>query len=205
MGANHFQPSDLVQHLGQHKTTLQSLHVDLRANGTPCTTDEGSGGDVRPLSKTLKEFTALRDVFISASMLYNHYGRATYTTYDRVLLTDLLPPTVASLHLAGTLWRCGLQALAHALLYLAKQSGPRKRFRSLQHVRCDTVQALGGLSDYPIGEAFAASGVDFGYRSWPLSEPTLHAGERTPCNTPLPVDWSETGCNIPLPDQDDDL
>ncbi|KAK4032094.1 hypothetical protein C8A01DRAFT_41470 [Parachaetomium inaequale] len=183
-GSDHFKPSDAIQHLKRHKATLESLHLDLRGFGFMPSLD---GGDAQPLSETLKDFTALRHVFISASMLYNHHGRASYTNYDSALLTRLLPPTVTSLNLTGNLstYR-DTSRLAHALLYLAKPACPRKQFSALRRVRCDTTQAGDGLVDYAVGEAFAARGVDFGYESCPLSEPTLREGERTPCGP-----WSQ--------------
>ncbi len=182
-GGDHFQPSDAIRQLGRHKETLESLHLDLRAFGFAPSSD---GGGAQPLSETLRDFTALRHVFISASMLYNHRGRASYTNYDSALFTSLLPPTITSLHLAGSL---GSDAprLANALLYFAKSAGPRKQFKALRHVRCDTILASDGLADYAIQEVFAAHGVDFGYESCPLSEPTLREGE-TPCEAQSPVD-----------------
>jgi hypothetical protein len=66
-------------------------------------------------------------------------------------------------------------------------------------VRCDTAQA-DDLANYPIREAFAAAGVNFGYDSFPLSEPTLREGEATPIEPGSPVNP-----NIPLSDEDGDL
>ncbi|KAL2133433.1 hypothetical protein VTI74DRAFT_2359 [Chaetomium olivicolor] len=122
---------------------------------------------------------ALKHVFLSVSMLTNGQGRASYTNYDSVLLTSLLPPSIVSLYLAGDLGKF-TPRLGHALRYLAKSVGPRKQFKALKRVRCDAVYARGRLEDMAVGKAFAACGVDFDYCSWPLSEPTLRKGEETP-------------------------
>lgn len=200
-GPSHFEPSDVVQQLARHKTTLKSLHLDFRLFGLPGTYYQDIAPDARPLSKTLRDFTALRDVYISASLLYNHHGRATYTDSDSTLLTALLPPTTTSLHLNADLDERALQGLARALLALAKASGPLEQFASLRRVRCDKTQAAKGLSGYPIAEAFAASGVDFGYESWPSGEPTLRWQDQPPT---VWLDDAEAN-NVPLPDDDDDL
>jgi hypothetical protein len=146
----------------------------------------------------LKDFTALKHVFLSASVLYNHHGRASYTNYDSVLLTKLLPTSITSLSLAGDLG--GLTPrLGHALVYLAKSVGPRKEFKALRRVRCD-VLATRPFEDMAVKEAFAARGVDFAFDSWPLSEPTRRSGEETPTEARSMKDG-----NIPLPDDDEDL
>lgn len=136
-------------------------------------------------------------------MLYNHHGRATYTGSDSTLLTTLLPLTITSLHLKANLDKRALQGLARALLALAKASGPLEWFASLRRVRCDKIQAVRGLSGYPIAEAFAASGVDFGDESWPWSEPTLRWQDQPPSADDDQLD--EESSNVPLPDSDYDL
>jgi hypothetical protein len=193
---DHFHPSEAIQPLKQHKATLESLHLDLRARGYYNPTTDG--GDSQPLSDTLKDFTALKHVFLSASMLCNHRGRASYTNYDSVLLTKLLPPSITSLSLAGDLGKF-TPRLGHALVYLAKSVGPRKEFKALQRVRCDAMWTS-VFEHMGVKEAFAARGVDFGYDSWPLSEPTCRQGEETPVEAHSPVDPDK-----PLPDDDDDL
>ncbi|KAG7287605.1 hypothetical protein NEMBOFW57_007117 [Staphylotrichum longicolle] len=177
--------------------TLESLHLDLRARGYAPYTD---GGDAHPLSETLKAFTVLKHVFLSASMLSNFRGRASYTNYDSVLLTKLLPPNVTSLCLAGDLGKF-TPRLGHALRYLAKSVGPRKQFKALQRVRCDAVQATHGLEEMGVREAFAACGVDFCYSTWPLSEPARPMGEETPREALSPTEQPD----LPISDDDDDL
>ncbi|KAG7292614.1 hypothetical protein NEMBOFW57_002649 [Staphylotrichum longicolle] len=175
----HFQPSEAIRHLRLHKTTLESLHLDLRGIGRPPTP---YAGDERPLSETLRDFSSLRHVLLSVSMLCNHRGMASYTTDDSKLLTTLLPSTITSLHLAGTLG-ADTPRLARALLHLSKLAG--EEFKTLRRVRCDTLLARDGLADYEIEEAFAASDVDFGFDSLPLSE--LPSSELTLSELP----WSE--------------
>ncbi|KAK4132026.1 hypothetical protein BT67DRAFT_484550 [Trichocladium antarcticum] len=169
-----FQPSDAIQPLIRHKATLQSLHLDLRARGyyNPIT----DGGDSQPLPMTLKDLRALKHVFLSASVLCNHHGRASYTNHDSILLTQLLPTSVTSLFLAGDLGQL-TPRLGHALVHLAKSAGPRKEFKALRRVRCDAVLATRGLEHMAVREVFAARGVDFAFSSWPLSEPTRPGGD----------------------------
>lgn len=203
----HFQPSEAIRHLRLHKTTLESLHLDLRGIGRPPTP---YAGDERPLSETLRDFPSLRHVLISVSMLCNHRGMASYTTDDSMLLTTLLPSTITSLHLAGTLG-ADTPRLARALLHLAKLAG--EEFKALRRVRCDTLLARDGLADYEIEEAFAASDVGFGFDSLPLSE--LPSSELTLSELPWsegkrgfrskalwPLDW-DTWC--PFFDEPDDF
>jgi len=196
--ANHFQPSDAIRHLRLHKTTLESLHLDLRGIGRP---GLRGAGDERPLSETLRDFPTLKHVFISTSMLYNHRGKAPYATDDSELLTALLPPTITSLHLAGTLGT-DTPRLARALLHLARMAGAE--FKTLRSVRCDVMAGYDGLlDDYEIEETFAAIDVDFGYNTFPLSEPAPDLGDRLPPRSEAlwPVDW-DSWCPS---DGDDDL
>lgn len=174
--------------------TLESLHLDLRARGwhSPYT----DGGDAQPLSDTLKNFTALKHLFLSTSMLTNHRGRASYTNHDSVLLTRLLPTSVTSLYLAGDLGKL-TPRLGHALRYLAKSVGPNKQFKALRLVRCDADHAARAFDVMGVGMAFTACGVDFGYGSFPLSEPARRKGDETPREEPVWLDG-----DVPLPDDD---
>lgn len=133
-------------------------------------------------------------------MLSNHHGRASYTNYDSVLLTNLLPTSVSSLYLAGDLGKF-TPRLGHALRYLAKAVGPKKQFKALRRVRCDAVYAAGTLEVMDVGKAFAACGVDFGYDTWPSSGPSRLQGEETPVEAQSPREMSD----VPIPDAVDDL
>lgn len=131
-------------------------------------------------------------------MLCNHRGMASYATDDSKLLTTLLPSTITTLHLAGTLG-ADTPRLARALLHLAKLAG--EEFKALRRVRCDTLLARDGLADYEIEEAFAASGVGFDFASLPLSELPWREGKRGFRSKALwPLDW-DTWC--PPTDEED--
>jgi hypothetical protein len=148
---------DAIQLLKQHRATLESLHLDLRARGyyNPIT----DGGDSTPLSETLKDFPALKHVFLSTSVLHNHHGRASFASYDSLLLTKLLPPGITSLSLAGDLGTL-TPRLGHALVYFAKAVGPRKQFKALRRVRCDAILASRpeGARRYGCGRGFHRPG-----------------------------------------------
>lgn len=115
-------------------------------------------------------------------------------------LTRLLPTTIVTLQLAGSLGR-GRPWLTRALLGLA-QAASDGAFARLKAVSCDVAEeSSAGDGDQEAARLFENAGVRFGYREWPLSEATLKGSD-----VPPPLDPSEYVL-MPLPtgDEDDDL
>jgi hypothetical protein len=134
-------------------------------------------------------FTALEHLFLNASAVCNK--KLPLTDDDR-LLTRLLPPKLASLCLAGTLGYI-TPRLGAALLHLASTVARGEAYRALKRVRCDAAMEGYGLGELAVDEAFAVEGVDFGYTSWPPSEPTLQrTDEETPPQDGRPVRLGRT-------------
>jgi len=84
------------------------------------------------------------------------------------------------------------------LLGLSDAVSRRMKFPRLEQVRCDAQQRLEPGYDEDdesdVGAMFAAAGVDFGFDSWPSSEP----------DRPRRVMASlDDGLGLPLPDEDD--
>jgi hypothetical protein len=166
------QPSDAIEHLRKQHSTLKSLHLDFRHKGHRSSPDT-DGGNLRPLhaSDSLRDFTALEHLFLNASAVCNI--QVPLPDDDR-LLTRLLPPNLTSLCFTGIL---GLitPRLGTALLHLARTVARGDAYRALKRVRCDAKLEGSGLGELAVDQAFAAQVVDFGYGSWPPSEPTLQA------------------------------
>jgi hypothetical protein len=114
-------------------------------------------------------FTALEHLFLNASAVCNS---KLPLPDDDGLLTRLLPPNLTSLCLAGRLGHV-TPRLGAALLHLASTVARGEAYPALKRVRCDTAMEGYGLGELAVDKAFAVAGVDFGYDSWPPSEPTL--------------------------------
>lgn len=108
-----FKLSHAVAFLSRYRTTLQSLHRDLRRWDNA----RGTGSHIPPLS--FRDFTALEHMFLNTNELYNEWWAP--STEDSSILVQLLPPTIVSLHLAGPFGKAhprlekGLQTLADAV------------------------------------------------------------------------------------------
>ncbi|KUI58197.1 hypothetical protein VP1G_05508 [Cytospora mali] len=169
-GVDRRQPTDLLlRHLVKFRATLKSLHFDLRSRSNP------PGGYTIPLTgtDTLTSFEALENVFISASSICSPEEPI---NADTELLTNLLPPNMRTLNLAGDTLVAATNRLAKALVHLAKTAAQgRGRFGALERVRCDTSMAQ-VVDEMAVPELFAAAGIDFGYESWSLSEATVPKG-----------------------------
>jgi hypothetical protein len=187
------QPSDAIEHLQKQHSTLKSLHLDFRHNGHRSSPDT-DGGNLRPLyaSDSLRDFTALEHLFLNASAVCN--TMVPLPDDDR-LLTRLLPPNLTSLCLAGILYRI-TPRLGAALLHLAWTVARGEAYPALKRVRCDATLERSGLGELAVDEAFAAEGVDFGYDSWPPSEPTRQADEKTPPQDGLPLPLGRTRMSL---------
>jgi hypothetical protein len=179
---DHFQASNAVRYLSRHRATLKLLCLDLRWRCWPFTDDK-----IPPVF-SLKNFTALEHLFLNSSEIYSWaWGES---ILDSKALIQLLPPTIASLHLAGPVGKA-LPRLAKGLLRLAAAVS-RGKFPKLKQVRCDSQERL---DEYAVDIAFAAAGVDFDYDSWPSDEATLRESDVPPEPTsfepmPLPV-WDD--------------
>jgi hypothetical protein len=189
-GRDHFKLSNAVKYLSRHRTTLKSLHLDLRERGWP---PINSSRTIRPIF-SLRDFTALEHLFLNSSKIYGDGWKELPAEYQ--LLVQLLPPGITSLHLEGHIGKV-LIRLAKGLLGLA-DAVSQDQFPRLKQVRCDAQQRLPD-NEYAMGAMFAAAGVDFDYDSWPLSQATLRESDVPPPPTsfePMP---------LPVWDDDDDL
>ncbi|KAL2127807.1 hypothetical protein VTI74DRAFT_10148 [Chaetomium olivicolor] len=200
----HMQPIDAITRLFPHASTLTSLHLDLRARGLANLLIDNQG--LSEAQTTMARFPVLKHVFLNPTAICNSQEhRPSVTDDDDQLLTDLLPPNIESLSLAGGVQDAVRARIAKALMHLAKIVKNGKQFTALKQVRCDFEMDGGGvLEGYGVSEAFEFAGVDFAYDSLEMScGPTLRFGEGTPERE------MELGCEMenysPIPDDDDDL
>ncbi|RSL71728.1 hypothetical protein CEP53_001325 [Fusarium sp. AF-6] len=123
--ANHFQPSEAIEYLHKHKSTLQVLHLDL------------SNRDIQmrkiPPDVNLDAFSAMKHVFINSVPLFGFVQKREQNIDSRVLIR-LLPPSIVSLTIRRNHYR---NFVKEALLSLAdwKNQNPGE-FPNLRWVAC---------------------------------------------------------------------
>ncbi|XEU94854.1 hypothetical protein FSHL1_000138 [Fusarium sambucinum] len=145
---NHFQPSDVIDILQRHKSTLRVLHLDLK--------------NLRyhmrkiPLDMNLKNFTTLQHVFINAIPLVGL--RREYNT-DSGVLIQLLPRSIVSLAVyRETLDRRRL--IRGAIFALAdRKSQSQDEFPFLSHVAYNLKQDP--ATESSLLSLFESAGVNF--------------------------------------------
>ncbi|KAM0424911.1 hypothetical protein ACHAPT_009967 [Fusarium lateritium] len=122
---DHFQPSDAIESLHKHKSTLQVLHLNLRQRGFQMRKI--------PLDVGLNGFSALKHVFINSILLFGYVSRHEQNNNSRVLIR-LLPPSITSLAIEKDQQR---NLVKEALLGLAdwKNQNPGE-FPNLTWVAC---------------------------------------------------------------------
>ncbi|KAJ4202369.1 hypothetical protein NW759_015420 [Fusarium solani] len=150
----HFQASDAIEYLDKHKSTLQVLHLDL------------SKRDVQmrkiPPDSSLKEFSALKHVFINSMPLFGFIQKREQNVDSRVLIR-LLPPSIASLTIEKNHYR---NFVKEALFDLAdwKIQNPGE-FPNLTWVACRPKSKSSTLASL-----FQAVGVNFNAQVRSLSK-----------------------------------
>ncbi|KAL3457897.1 hypothetical protein BJX64DRAFT_280230 [Aspergillus heterothallicus] len=146
--------------------TLQRLlsscvHLDLRLRGfTHCTPEPWE-------SFSFEQFTTLKRLLLTLDEFHTVYMNP-HPSPDQGL-SKLLPPRITSLSLAGQI-TAELPHMEESLSGLAKAVS-RGELPDLKVVRWDEYQMLS--ADFPVHSLFSAAGVDFGYRTFPLSKSTL--------------------------------
>lgn len=180
-GLNHFDASDAVKYLSRHRSALKSLHLDLRSRLLmPFNPNDHFQSTV-----SFRDFAVLEHLFINLSELYDLSHKE--SSADFQLLVNLLPRGIKSLHLAGDI--CGSRSRLAIGLYCLAIAASKGRFPRLEEVRCDAQSRID--DEYGLSAMFTAAGVDFGYHSWPHSEPTLKESDMPPrsgASTSLPSD-----------------
>jgi hypothetical protein len=160
-GNIHFRLADAVKHLRAHCNTLESVHLDLRLRGfTHCTPEPWE-------SFSFEQFTTLKRLLLTLDEFHTVYMNP-HPSPDQGL-SKLLPPRITSLSLAGQI-TAELPHMEESLSGLAKAVS-RGELPDLEVVRWDEHQMLS--ADFPVHSLFSAAGVDFGYRTFPLSKSTL--------------------------------
>ncbi|KAL4902924.1 hypothetical protein BDW74DRAFT_180223 [Aspergillus multicolor] len=193
-GIDNFLPSDAVRSLRRHKETLESVHLDLR-NREPR----------RPIYNSpegpfnFRDFPVLQHLFINGDEFRPQYWEGIED--DQILLTQALPSSLVSLHLAG--FYGSDTRLENAVLGLA-EAVLNGRFLNLKEINWDSDAKLG--PDSMVMDKLAATGVSFGYESWPLTKSTLGYGDYNERSmVPTMCGYSEEIALIqPLPDEDDE-
>lgn len=177
-GLDHFNAANAATDLDRFHATMKSLHLDLRSR---LLIPFDPNTDSQP-AFSFRDFTVLEHLFLNLSELYDMSSKE--SPEDSQVLVKLLPPDIKSLHLAGYIGS-SLGRLAIGLLSLA-DAASEGRFPRLEEVRCDAEQKFDDA--YGVDAIFAAVGVDFGYESWPHSEPTLRETDMSPPSyEPLPL------------------
>lgn len=150
----HFQVSDAIECLDKHRSTLQVLHLDL------------SKRDVQmrkiPLGSNLKEFSALKHVFINSMPLFGFIQKSDHNVDSEVLIR-LLPRSIVSLTVRKNPYR---NFVKEALLGLAdwKSRNPDE-FPNLNWVACGPK-----MKSSTLASLFKAVGVNFNAKVQSLSQ-----------------------------------
>ncbi|RSL63788.1 hypothetical protein CEP54_005044 [Fusarium duplospermum] len=155
----HFQPSDVVRLLSFHQMTLESLHLDLSAQGRAvCKIEDGLH---------LKDFAVLEHLCIGSEMIYGFDEMQDESIPHSEALIRLLPASLVSLSIqTKQMGETGWPMLEKGLVRLAelKQRQP-DQFPKLRWVQCELGSGTGWLSSM-----FEAVNVQFTSSSWSLSK-----------------------------------
>ncbi|KAL2683447.1 hypothetical protein Neosp_007917 [[Neocosmospora] mangrovei] len=177
--ADHFQPSDAIESLNKHKSTLQVLHLDL------------SKRDVQmrkiPPGLDLKGFLALKHVFINSIPLFGYVSKREQTIDSQVLIR-LLPHSIVSLAIEKNNYR---NFVKEALVSLAdwKSQNPGE-FPNLNWVACRPK-----IKSSTLTSLFKAVDVNFNAKVWSLSQIKPYLNGANACSI----------LGLPNWDSDDDL
>ncbi|KAM5350677.1 hypothetical protein ACJ41O_007182 [Fusarium nematophilum] len=125
----HFQPSEAIGCLARHSDTLEVLHLDLTKQGH----------QVRRINPYLhlKEFTALKHLFLNGSTVFDDLSRETESRPNSQVLIRLLPTSIVSLSITRN--RHG-NSLNRALVALAEVTS--REFPSLKWIRSGAARMM---------------------------------------------------------------
>ncbi|GES62571.1 hypothetical protein ATEIFO6365_0005071200 [Aspergillus terreus] len=168
-GYDHFQLSDAVKYLSLHRETLESVHLDLRKRGLTFSPP------VPRAIFSLKKFTVLKDLFLNLDEFHTRFMAAD-PLGDQELLVQILPSSIVSLNLAGSITE-ELPRLEESLFGLA-HAVSHGQFPKLKQVRWDEKEKLN--DELGVRSMFATAGVNFDYNRWPMSMTTLGDGDWSP-------------------------
>jgi hypothetical protein len=168
-GHDHFRLSDAVRYLSLHSDTLEFLHLDLRKRGLTFYPPEPRA------VLSLKKFTVLKHLFLNMDEFHSQFMAAD-PSGDPELLVQILPSSIASLHLAGHITE-ELPRLEKSLFGLA-HAVSLGQFPRLQEVLWDENEKLN--DEAGVRGVFTNAGVSFDYHSWPMSISTLGERQRSP-------------------------
>ncbi|KAL2169368.1 hypothetical protein VTG60DRAFT_6142 [Thermothelomyces hinnuleus] len=176
---NEFLSSDIVAYLFRNKNTLHTLHLKYDVDSQ---TQDGSARSVADLESSLNTFPALRNLFLTTTLLYQMMDGS---AENDGILTRLLPPSLASLQLAvvdDNPWlNLRLEIGVMADLARAVSQG---HFPHLRCVSCIPT-TKGRLDMHRLEAMFACAGVKFGYDGWQFHDGV--AGERVYSLGPSPA------------------
>ncbi|RSM06781.1 hypothetical protein CDV31_008964 [Fusarium ambrosium] len=155
----HFQPSDAVRLLSFHQRTLESLHLDLSAQGRAvCKIEDGLH---------FKDFAVLEHLCVGSEMIYGFDGMQDKNFPHSEALIRLLPASLVSLSIqTKQMEETGREMLEKGLARLAevKQHQP-DLFPKLRWVQCELSSETNWLSSM-----FEAVNVQFTSSSWSLTK-----------------------------------
>lgn len=167
--SDHFYLTDAVRLLTRHRETLESVHIDLRKRG------QKSDGLNPRAAVTFKDFDRLTHLFLNMDEFHTRFWAGT-PEEDSVLLTQLLPSSIKSLHLAGQITD-ERPRLEKSLLDLARAAS-NGRFKRLEEVLLDEKEKFD--NEDIVSVMLDAVGCRFGYDSWPMTKSTLGDGGESP-------------------------
>ncbi|KAM5342714.1 hypothetical protein ACJ41O_013680 [Fusarium nematophilum] len=148
-------PRTLVRLLGRFKSTLESLQLDFRYR-----VHKDLDKRLEPI-QTLKDFTALEDLFITTNSVYN---TKSLELPDDQSLVNLLPPSVVTLILADHEFPPPPERLQRGLLGLAAHMKRNERhFSKLKVIKCDT-KAM--FADSHVMDKLSELGIDLKYEEF---------------------------------------
>ncbi|AEO58705.1 hypothetical protein MYCTH_2127753 [Thermothelomyces thermophilus ATCC 42464] len=174
-----FLSSDIIACLVRNKNTLHTLHLKYDVDSQ---TQDGSARSLAELESSLNTFPALRNLFLTTTLLYQMIDGS---AEDDSILTRLLPPSLVSLQLAvvdDNPWlNLRLEISVMADLARAVSQG---HFPHLRRVSCIPT-TKGRLDMHRLEAMFSCAGVKFGYDGWQFHDGV--AGERVYSLGPSPA------------------
>ncbi|RSM15517.1 hypothetical protein CDV31_004953 [Fusarium ambrosium] len=167
------QPRTAVNLLTKVRSTLRSLHLDMRFR-----VSFNEESRVKPIP-SLKQFTALEELFLTTNSVYN----GTSTISDEESLVHLLPQSIESVTFVDHEFPPQPDRLRRGFLGLAEAKGDDGQFPNLKLLRYDSKPIC---EDEKIRHAFSQVGVDFKYQEFPTRH-WSYSRDPLPPRSPLPA------------------
>ncbi|KAJ0417896.1 hypothetical protein BJY00DRAFT_196505 [Aspergillus carlsbadensis] len=191
---DNFQLHHVVECLRSSQETLESVHIDLKWRGLL------RPGAREPATPSFRDFPALKYLLVNLEEFQSS------PLADAEILPPFLPPNIECVQFPGRLDHFQIvfpRTRQKKLVFGLAEAVAQGDFPNLKEIRCE--DDLTPTDAEAISSRFAAVEVDFGYKLWPSTTPTLDDADESdlpPMFLP-PTENYLPNMGHPLPDENE--